>query len=166
MNNVPCKKITRKRVFCTLFSFVLLASCSNTLRQWKIDSNKTSHPKFRSSRLYLKTEDNFSGLEVDLINTSQGQVVYINTFGLELKPEGYTLEKYAIINITIRINEQSLQSQGYLLEGGQRIFLSPEASQILIEALNQNKSVELIIAGLSTTIIPDQFSEHYQTWKQ
>lgn len=145
-----------------LFSCYLLSSCAEAPRQWQFTSNKGTHPDFCSSRLYLEPENNFSGLEVDILDTSQGKMIYINAFGIELQPEGKTPEGYSTITITISVNGQSQEYSAFLLQGGHRILLPENASHLIIENLHENKQVEISVAHYSTTIIPNDFVKHYQ----
>ncbi len=159
---MSCKIISEKRVIIALFSILLFTSCAQKPRQWQMKTNAGTHQNFRSSRLYLAPEDRFSGLEIDILNTSQGKVTYINAFGLELQPEGTSLEGYPLITVIVKIDEQSQEFKGFLLQGGHRILLSDQASRLIEEALLQHKQVELSVAHYSTTITSDQFSKHYQ----
>ena len=145
-----------------LFSLFCLCACSQTPRQWTLTSNKGTHPHFRSSRLYLAPEDKFSGIELDILNTSQGRVAYLNAYGVELQDEGKSPEGYSIVNVTINIDQQSHIFTGFLLQGGHRILVPENATDLIIEALHANKSVEISVAHYSTTIIPDNFVKHYQ----
>lgn len=155
-------KILGKRAVFVLFSLSLLVACSQTTRQWQLTSNEGVHTDFCSSRLSLAPESSFSGLEVDIFSTTQGRLIYINVFGLELEPEGKNSDGNSTITVTTCIDDQSLDFMGFLLQGGHRILLPENASHIIIEALHNNKTVVMTVSHYSTTIIPDNFVKHYQ----
>jgi hypothetical protein len=158
---MACLKFKGKGTLCVLFS-AFLSSCTQAPRQWQLSSNQGIHPDFESSRLYLSAEDEFTGLELDILNTSQGQVVHLNALGLELQPEGKSPEGYPIIHFQITIDEQSHPFTGFLLQGGHRILLPEDATRLIVETLHARKSIEITVAHCSTTVVPDQFAKLYK----
>ncbi len=154
-------KIFEKGLTISLFSLICF-SCTSTPRQWQHASNKGTHVDFRSSRLYLAPENDFSGLEVDMLDTSQGRVIYVNAFGLQLQPEGKSPEGHSTISVKIKINEHLEEFVGFLLQGGHRILLPNNATYLIIEALHSDKKVEISVAHYSTTVIPDNFANCFQ----
>lgn len=88
--------------------------------------------------------------------------MYVNAFGLEIQPEGQTLEGHSTVTVTVSINHQSQEFLAYLLQGGHRLLLPENAKHLIVEALQNNYSVEISVASYTTTIIPDDFGKHYQ----
>lgn len=154
---MPSKKFSGKRVYIALFSILFFTSCSPTPRQWKLASNKGTSLHFCSSRLYLAPENNFTNLEVDILNTSQGKTAYLNAFGIELEPEGKSTEGYDTITVTVNVDGHPHEFIGFLLQGGHRILLPDNAQQLIVEALHSDQTVEVTVAHYSTIIIPDNF---------
>lgn len=156
------RQFTGKRVLCILFSICILTSCSESPRQWLFSSTAGSHPDFRSSKLSLAPENDFTGLEIEILNTSQGRHVYVNAFSLELQAEGRSSEGYPTISVGIEFAGHQEIVTGFLLQGGHRILLEEQAGCMIIEALHCHQNINLTVAQFSTTIIPDEFTKHYQ----
>lgn len=159
---LTCKRLTGKRAFFALFSIVFLISCSTNQRQWVFDSNKASHNDFKSNRMLLSPENNFSGLEVEIIQTSQSRLVYLNSFGAEILPEGTTSEGYHFVNVTLTIDQQSNIYAAFLLNGGHRVLLPEDITLLIIDALHAHQTVEISIDQRSTVVIPDNFVNAYK----
>lgn len=154
------EKRIKKRVFALFFCLVL-SSCSSSQPAWRLTSNRGNNSSFSSSRL-LFSNSNFSELEIDILQTDQGKVTYINACGIKLEGEGKSPEGYATIKITINIENHSYDYCGFLLQGGHRILLPEDASNLVVAALHENQAVEVSVAHYSTTILPDNFVENYQ----
>lgn len=154
-------KILGKGLFIALFLLIFF-SCSPDLRQWQHSANKGTHADYRSVRLSLEPENDFSGLEIEMLHTSQGIAIYINVFGLELRPESKNPQGYSLISVWIKRNEQSQEFKGFLLQGGHRVLLPKNASHLIIDALHAHEQMEISVAHYSSTIIPDNFVECYK----
>lgn len=150
-----------KRAIFVLFSFFFTA-CSSTPRQWESSCIKGNLPHYRSSRLCLSPENNFTGLEVDIIRLSCETRIYINSFGLEFKADRQSPEGFPIIEGVMKFGEEEKTFEAYLLKGGHRLLLSEETAHEILELLHQNQTIEIIIDHTSTIIIPDRFSNEYK----
>lgn len=144
----------KKRVFYTLFLLLPLLSCSKPSHQWKLVKNIGSTEEYSSSRLYMPTENSFSGLELDILNTHQRQHVYINAFGLELQPENKTPDGLSTISLTVIANDQKYPFVGFLLKGGHRILLPDDASTLIISHLSNNTPIQIQIAHYTQSYAP------------
>lgn len=148
-----------KRVLIALFSSLVLLSCANTPRQWQFTANKGTHQNYCTSRIYLEPDNQFSGFGIEVLNTSQGYLIYLNAFGLEIKSEGQNLEGYPLVTVSLSVNNQSQEFLAFLHQGGHRILLPENASHLIIENLKENNSIEISVGNYSTTIIPDGFAK-------
>ncbi|QLH37284.1 MAG: hypothetical protein HWD61_14990 [Parachlamydiaceae bacterium] len=102
-------------------------------------------------------------MEVEILNTSQGQAVYVNASSVELEAEGKTAEGYSTIKITLIVQNQTHDFSGFLLQGGHRVLLPEDASHLMIHALCNNQEITLSIGIYSTILIPNNFIKHYQS---
>ena len=158
---MPSLNFKEKRAIIVLFSFFLTA-CSSTPRQWESSIVKGNLPHYRSSRLCLSPENNFTGLEVDIIRLSCETRVYINSFGLEFKADRQSPEGFPVVEGFMKIREEEKTFEAYLLKGGHRLLLPEETANKILEYLHQNQTIEIIIDHTSTVVVPDQFSKNYQ----
>lgn len=156
----------KKRAFDALFLIfflLLLSGCASTERRWELTTNQGTQSLYCSSKLSLPSQDPFSGLSIEILTTPQGQAIYVNALGLTLQPDGQTAEGYPTIDVTIAVDNQSYQFKGVLLQGGHRIFLTDHASALLIESLQNQKTLDIQVAHCSSRIILDDFAKHYET---
>lgn len=62
------------------------------------------------------------------------------------------------IDLQLKIDEETTTEWGALLEGGHKVLLSSESLTKILAALEQEKSVNLMMGRLSLTLSPEGFS--------
>lgn len=63
--------------------------------------------------------------------------------------------------VMITIDGEEYKEPAFWLQGGQRLLLTDETSQKIIEALICNKTVEIKVGRFKNTLIPDNFEQAY-----
>ncbi len=110
---------------------------------------------FDSCRIRFVRKSGFCALDVEIIRTSEDERVYVNIHGLPLPP-------CPTIAIQTTIEGQIDNFQAYVMEGGQRLLLDEESSQIILDALWEENSVSLKVGSYSKEFLSDNFPELYQ----
>lgn len=90
--------------------------------------------------------------------SASGEVnFYLNVFTLQFA-EG---DEEGNLKVKLSVGEQSQEFSAERLDGGQRLRLSEEAKEFLIEALLSETSVEVSVGRYRTTLIPNNFALLY-----
>lgn len=79
---------------------------------------------------------------------------YLNVFTL-LFPINEGDEEHT--DVTFCIEESTYTFTAERLLGGQRLLLPDEATQLALETLIENKTIEVTVGRYQTTLIPDNF---------
>lgn len=134
---------------------VLLCGCT-THNRWSVDHIKSGRPEFNSSKLSYRTLDPLHGLELELIRTQ-------NSFNLYLHVNSQTIPpcknnpKAALVSVITQ--DASHTEEAARLQGGQKILLSENLRDIIIDALQKNSSLTIRVGNYSTLIEPEGFQE-------
>lgn len=84
--------------------------------------------------------------------------MYVNTFSRPLYgPEGN--ESTRQIQVTTSEISQSFTAE--LLQGGQRLLLPDQARDVIIDALLNNESLEIVAGPYQGTILPTKFRKFF-----
>lgn len=141
--------------------FLILTGCSNqTPHQWEIDKILTKTPCFNGGRLILGPDSDCSHLEIELIRNTSGIRMYVNLLFLRAPswPEDPTRT-----TLTIQFEEQEPWIiHPYLLEGGQRMLLSEDIADFLIQSLCDGHSFNIQIGRSQIHVVPNQFIKLYK----
>lgn len=142
--------------FLLLFSFF---GCHSSLtRQWEKTVVEGDCPSVRYSKLFLLPCDDFTEFEIELLRGDFGEQLYLNSLTL-LFPASDQKEDFS--EIVLAVCQEEFHFFAERLLGGQRLRLSQEAKQVIINALLADISIEMIVGRYKTVIVPDQFAYLY-----
>lgn len=128
---------------------ILLTGCSNSYHSWKNVSLRSQCPSIVYSKKYLPTNDEFRGIEVELISVGSETNLYLNIFILQY-PCSQIEEGMA--DVTIQFNNLSYTTLGVLFQGRQRIMLSAADKEIILNALYERQPVGISVGQYSVVV--------------
>lgn len=146
------KKLISKRAILALFFF--LTSCTTVCRQWELEEDVSCCEGYTSSKMYLRPEIVFNGLEVEMIYTEKASWMYLNIRCIPLST------KEAEVFYTI--NDVSYSVKAPCLSGGQRIVMPQAAVDNITAALLENKTVQISVGRYHSEITPKEFCRHFK----
>ncbi len=130
--------------------------------KWQMDSITASNEEFNSKKLYSFSENSYLSLSIEFLNYN-GQInSYLNVFSNKIPSSIYPDKA----QVQIVIDNIRYQFYEKLLLGHQKISLCESTSNLIIKALLENKSVEIVLDGFSNTISPEDFLKNYKKLNQ
>ena len=140
--------------FLIFLLFVLInVSCSNP-SNWSIDYIHSDSP---SSRLKYYAKTPYSEVEIEFLKTSSNIYSHINIMNRKCPKD---INNSPLVSIIIDTN--TFNDIGFLQEGDQRIALSKNIAQKLLEGLKNEKQVFIKINEYETLIESKKFSQQYE----
>lgn len=121
---------------------------------------KTKTPCFNGGRILLGPDSDYSNLEVELVRTSSGIRFYIDLLLLQAPP---WKEDPTRTTVTIQFEEQEPWIiHPYLFKGGQRLLISGNEADLIVQALLDGFSFNIQIGRSQISVVPNQFIECYK----
>jgi hypothetical protein len=145
-----------KRALIALFLFLL--SCSPCCQQWYYDEVRTSCPTYNSQKMFLFPENEFRGVELEIIRTCSGEYVFLNVYALSFPREQDNPNTTLVV---ISCGDLSNKYLADRFEGGQRLLLPKEAEMFIITKLLEGKQLTVSTGRFCSEIIPRGFCEAY-----
>lgn len=128
---------------------LVLSSCAVS-NGWQLDQI-SSGGKFSSSKLSYQNKEAVSAPLFEIVKINNSTYVCFKVFSQKLRHP----------NIAIVIDNREYNFQGVLHEGGQKLALGASPTQLIIEALKNNKPVTIRLDSCEDTIDPNSFLEKY-----
>lgn len=150
--------ILGKRVLITLF-LLFFTSCSKPCQQWDFERIQTHHSCFNSAVVQWITQNQFNGIDIQILCTPDDTFVYFDIHLFEFPFENNDCHK-AKINIYTENQEYCFLAER--LEGGQRLFLSIEAGSLVLDLLSEEIAFTISVGNYTETVLPTQFREAFQ----
>ncbi len=132
---------------------LLLAGCTLSSPLWRIDTLSTGDASFDIARLRYTSPQNAPPLTFELLRMGEEVAAY-----LSLTRFRFTPTEEGLLNVRLRIDQQSWDELVPLHEGKMRVRLSPETTQRLILALQEGKEVGILVDDFEETLDPRQFA--------
>lgn len=149
----------RKGLSFLILSFFLF-SCRTCIPEWQTTTILSANPDYNSSRLFYPALNPFNGLEVEIIHTLSGMRMYLNALSLSFPMEE---EHPELVTVNIELSENvSFSVLAERLGGGQRLLLSDEAAQKVVNTLLNGEPVFFSVGHYSTQVSPYHFHKEYQ----
>lgn len=138
---------------------MMLNGCSTPgCQQWQFDTILTPYSCYNSGRLTLLPAD-LKSVSLELVRGVSGERLYVNTLSLSFPCD---LNNSSKCQLTFAIDEVNYSVSADRLQGGQRLLLPQAATQQIIEALLENKSVQMTVGRYHVVIISTSFPELYK----
>lgn len=138
-----------------------LPSCtSSKCREWDLQEIITKCSHYNGGRIILGPDSDCSFLELEIMRNSSGVRIFINILLMQAPPlNGNSYLTTATVQFG---DEEPWIVHPYLLEGGQRLLLPGDASDLLISQLLDDQSFTIKIGRSYITVIPDGFTENFK----
>lgn len=144
------------------FWVVLIAcffSCSHDDPTWSYDQVIAGSCEYDSGKLWLRPENTFRGLELELTRSLSGVRMYVNVFSLPFTKES---QDSTTLQLKVSTEEESYLVDAYCLEGGQKLLLLPEGAEMIINSLFRSETVAIAVGRYESEISSNGFAEAYQ----
>ena len=153
ISGLALPEICRKRALWALF-LLMSSSCSGPCGQWQGQTCEGSIATFSSARMYLAPANEFSGLELELVQTVDGLRMYINVYGLEIPTEQPGSHNSRVF---ISFKDHSYHFSAIRFTGGQKLLVPQYVLTEIVEYLQEGQSVHLQVGRYEANIYPDKF---------
>ena len=138
----------------------ITSSCSHSSKLWVLQKISSSNPSYDAARIFFTT-NSFLGLELEITRVDKDLCSYINVFSQEIPiMKGHSNK--SLLTISSNNTQQTFVTNR--LQGGQRILLPKEATNLIIDELNKNKTLRIIIPNslYDGEIISSNFSKVFK----
>lgn len=146
---------SKRRILIFLLFFIFTA-CSKPCG-WIYREVNSDCCQFSSASLAFTNPNPFNGLELSFLRGDFGTVGYVSIFRGQITPFDFGDTK-----IVVFIENEQFVFHARCLEGGQRLLLSNEATEFVLSALNNSKTVTIALIGYYSVITPAKFHKYYQ----
>lgn len=146
---------------CGLLSS-LLASCRSS-SPWNLDRVESGNAAFNSTKLIFPASDAIYGIDIEFLHTSKDLYVYLNVHSTPVPPLKDD-PKHA--HVVLTVGSEKHHFVALRREGGQRLLLSKETVNLLIESLQKDLPIEIRVSGYSTQLTTADFSKKFQKMQQ
>lgn len=137
------------RLIC-LTSLFLTGCCQQ--KNWVYREVVSDYPQFDSSQLIRRPSNEFSGIEVQILNCACERVGFLSIYCGEIHSPIFIIE----------IDNGRYVYEGLLMEGSQKVQMPDEATELLITALLDGQMVQIYFDHFSVTLYPENFSRQYR----
>lgn|GEM_PF-4303649 len=120
--------------------FLILNACTQH-SSWSLSQINNSEPQFHSLRYIYYSQDRYHGIDLELIEQPHEITAHFQVHGPAIKKP--------FILLTIENSPELFE--GHCHAGGQRLFIPPELSNKIIEALRAKKEVTIQLDGYQET---------------
>lgn len=154
----------RKKIFLleksVLALLLLFLSACSSKAGWVYQEVKTKPIASNSANLRMPVTNPFNGLELQFLKGNFGTRAYLGIHAREIPPQDND-------PIVIVVDERPYSFATTRMEGGQRLLLSEEATQLLISALSNTHKVTIGAPGGFVAEIPSKkFGKLYRKFKK
>jgi len=118
---------------------IITCACGKA-RNWGYDEIRSEKREFASNRLRYLKADPLRGIELEFIQTANATKAYLNLHSFHKTDRKDLL-------VTFEAGGQARSSSAYVLAGGQRVLLSEEIAEWLMQTLKEGHSVHVQLPG-------------------
>jgi hypothetical protein len=132
---------------------VVLSGCGKQ-SHWACDQIHSDKEAFCSNKLTYRSGNPARGIDLEFLKTTEHLATYLNIHSL---PIAARKKDPNTTPLTIEIEGETFHYLVRRLTGGQRFLLPSEASQQIIDALQDHKEVQITLASYKTSFKPEDF---------
>ncbi len=155
---MPSPVKDKRGLYALCLSAFFLTACSPCRPHWIYRQVDACQPCYQVSRLHLPPEDNLNQVGIEIVHSMFELRIYLDIYCLMIPPYECQEELGAFKMI---IDGEESQWVVHRLAGGQRLWLTPEASEKLISALLDESQVSIVIGRYRTDVTLNDFVEGY-----
>lgn len=162
------RTILKRRKIAVIFLLFLFTTSCNPISPWCVFHLNETPDQCNSARLYYPIHDIVNGVSISIVYSAKNKGEHSEfealTTYIEVHSQEIPAYKGNMKNAIVRMDIDGAHYQGvaYRHEGGQRIVLPSSLQQILLQALQQNRSVTIQLEGYQAIIYPDSFNEEFK----
>ena len=119
--------------------FFIICSCSPlSSKSWTFQQLDTGYPRFNGGRIFYQNHDALSGMELTIMRGNYGYKAYLDVF-TRLLPE----DSSGVLPVLIKQENQKLYFEAVIMQGRQRLSLSNECTEYILQALSEGHPLTL-----------------------
>lgn len=142
-----------RAVFITALCF----GCSRS-DSWKVSHIQSGSTQFSSSRLSYHTKDLVNGIDAEFLAVEDTCHLYLHVHSHPVRPYKGDVKKALV---QVKTSDETKSFIAYRHEGGQRLLLSDEAREYIVNALYAGEHVTISTSGYSSTLTAESFGKKY-----
>lgn len=147
-----------KGVLLTPFFFSLFA-CGSKRPHWDYQQQKSLYSGFNSARMFLKSDDECNGVELEIVKGPTETRLYINIFSIPV-PADFETENQVVVELTIEGYSEMIVVQRF--QGGQRFLVEGTDTAKILSALANGQCVQIAIDRYKSMIYSEGFNQAYR----
>lgn len=136
--------------------FLLLLSCSVSTK-WHVTQTDLGNQK--SSHLVYELENHYTGVQLEFLRIGEEMSGYLSVQSKEIDKE-----RSRSIPLEIAIENKSRKGMAFVYEGGQKFKLDDETTQLILQALLEEKTISIRFSRYVQEINGTHFNKKYQEW--
>ncbi len=144
---------------CLILLLFLLSSCYKP-SPWAFRQIRSEETSFNSTKLTYASCDSVNEIDLEFLHHQDLVRAYLNVHSRPVPPSNEDPKGALVI---IKAGTEEWRFMAYRLEGGQRLLLPQEATDLLVDLLKNLKKVTLSMSGYRTTIDPEDFPHKFDT---
>ncbi len=121
---------------------LLLFSACSPQNAWIHRKVCSDCARFNSTQLIYCSQSSYSGIEVQFLKGEFGIIGSLNVYA-------YSIQTPTLL---FRIEDETYSFEGIVMEGGQKLQLPPEATDLLIQALLDGHKVQIFMGQFYTEL--------------
>lgn len=137
---------------------MFLSGCNQPCEFWEYNETITSCPQYNSAIITIPPQERPNSAYAEFVRSSFGIRMHLNLlcFVVPTIDEEGTKSTF-----TVFISDQTFSYVGDLLEGGQRLLVPPDATELITQALLEGVPVVIKLGLFKIELMPDNFGELY-----
>jgi len=124
---------------------------------------QTGDAAYDSTKLLYAAKDPVNGVDLEMLQIGGALIAYLQVHS-QVVPPYRGNGKEALV--TLKVDDQVTSGIAERHEGGQRLRLTRDLQEQLLEALQAQKSVQLQLEGYQAFISAEDFPEHFKTFQK
>jgi hypothetical protein len=142
-----------------LFFILFISSCSKSINNpWSLEKDNVNSP-WVSARLSLASVDVFRDLSIELIQTAHNRKMHVSAYSKRFTPSD---NSPLLVPLHLKINKQASTVLCQSIDGGQKLTLPEETSNLIINHLLNGDQVSLFIDQYRAELDPITFKARFK----
>jgi hypothetical protein len=130
---------------------------------WQADHIHTGDAAYNSTKLSYPARDHVNGADLEMLLIGNSITSYLQVHSQTIPPyRGNPKEAL----VSIKVDDQVFSGVAQRHEGGQRVRLTLDLQEQLIQALQTKKSVQLQLEGYQSLIMADDFPKQFKKFQE
>ncbi len=141
--------LTKRLVLLSLF----FCGCSTSINHWQVDDITAGDQSFNVSRIRFASSQDHPSLVFEILKIGNEMNAFLRLTRFRFSTE--------IAKVSFTIGNETFEESIPVHEGGMRLRLSSETTQLITRALQEGQKVDIVLDGFEETLTPEQFSSAF-----